>query len=263
MLSTHRAVAGFPHADWQYVDAWTLDDVSPLVTAGVWSHCVWAGGKRTEDHFAASMWCVLDFDEGVTKREAAALFCDYAFLLGPTRNDGVEKETKSGIRKAACDRFRVVLKFSTPIYRADLFRYNMKRTAQHFGSDTAATDAARVWQPCSVVETVQLEGKCIDVATDIPLEETEEYQAKKLADYTAELVRTKRMPKRVKEFMRGKIQLGERNNEAFYACAMLFQFGWKVDAVRKLLHGMPILEGMDNLETTIRSAARRVGAAYF
>jgi len=264
MLSIHRAREGFPSSGYELVDAWTLRDVGTHMTSSVWCAPAFAGGRRSELHFLGAMWCVLDFDEGATKREMADKFRDYAFVLGPSKSDGIAKTTKSGQTKPACDRFRLVLRFSRPIFDMDVFKYNMKLLVTDCGADLAAIDAARVWQPCLRVDELQPFGKFVDVVGEIPLEETTAFLQLQINDYTVQLKKRGMLPKRVKDFLKGNVALGARNVELYFAACILMQVkGWKVSDVRKMAHDMDNLADMDNIETTIRSAARRVGAAYF
>lgn len=263
MLSIHADRTGYASFGFSSIECYDPAALGEHMTRGIWCAPIFAGGRRGEIYFLAAEWCALDVDEGATKQEVLDVFRGHELVLGPTKSDGIPKTTKSGLVKPACDRFRICLRFAQPIYSFDVFKYNMKLLSQKIGGDLSAIDAARVWQPCKSIEVVE-RGAGVDVVTEIPVEESQAFQDAKIEEYIANLKKGRVLPKRVKNFMDGKISLGERNVELYFAACVLMQVkGWKVNDVRKMAHSMPVLKDMDNIETTIRSAARRVGAAYF
>ncbi len=264
MISIHTQMAsGYPVTGFVAQEAYGLPDLAEALTTKVYGAVVWAGNSRAERHFMCAYWCVLDFDEGVTKKEAHALFAPYRYMLGGTKSDGQAKTTLSGRTKEACDRFRVILPFECPIWDLDIYRYNMRRAIKRFGSDAQPYDGGRVWQPCRSIEYAAPHGLCLDVETAIPIEETTAYlkeQAQKNADA---MVKFGKWPRRVLEFLDGNIHPAMRNSELFYVACTLFNFGLTVERVRQMVDDIPQMADHDKTESTIKSAARRCGAAYF
>lgn len=254
----HSVVAGYPNAGFDAYARYDLGGVSDFVTSRVYSPCVWAGGKRGEVYFRAACFCVLDFDETLTKQEAVEQLRGLAFLLAPTKSDGVAKGTKP-----ARDRFRVVVPFASTIYNRDVFAWNMKLAIRKFNADPLPYDAGRIWQPSTRIETVQLRGDVLDISTDIPVEETQSYKQTKIKDYVQSRAAVHAYPKRVSRFLDGEYQEGEWNNELFFTAAFLFQAGWTVERLRKIVYEVYPSGSHEKTESTIRSAASRVGALSF
>lgn len=258
MFSVHPTVAaGYPNAGFDAYPFKTLSELAPHVTRSVYAACVWAGGKRGAVYYMAAQFCVLDFDESLTKAQAVERLNGLAFLLGPTKSDGVAKGNHP-----PRDRFRVLVPFERRIYQRDVFEWNMKRTIKRFEADTKPYDGGRIWQPCTSVEMIR-EGMALDVSTDIPVEETQSYIQDKIKSYVKERIATRTYPKRVSRFLDGETQEGEWNNELFFAACFLFEAGWTVEKVRQLIYTVYPAGGHEKTETTIRSAASRVGGLSF
>jgi len=138
MLSVHSVESGFPSSGFETVEC-DLTTSCNYIASNVWSPIVWAGSSRSEDNYACASFCVLDYDEERTIEEVKKQLrhMGYAYVLGPTKSHGI---AKSG--KPACDRFRVLIPFSSTIWDADTFRWNMKRAIGEFGSDPMAYDCA-------------------------------------------------------------------------------------------------------------------------
>jgi hypothetical protein len=266
VFSVHRTVrAGYPIADFDHHEIETFEQLSGAVTQTVYGAAIWAGGTRRESCFVVAHWCILDFDEGVTKLEAARKLEGFRFLLAPTKSDGKDKVSPSGRFKPAQDRFRVALRWKEPIWNTDVFRFNMRHRIAQFGSDALPYDGGRVWQPSPCVEIVSSAGEDLDVIHTIPVEETAEFQRQKQQQYTASLVAegSGRLPRHVLRLINGEVIPSLRNDALFKAACTLFQFGWTVEKVRRLVYSVPELADHDKIDSTLKSAAKRTGAAYF
>jgi hypothetical protein len=264
LLSFHaNLAAGYPNADFLRRRVFELDQLTDFVTQRVWSPIIWAGGSRGAVKYRCAFWCVLDYDETLSKAEAIERLGTLPFLLGPTKNDGVEKVSTTGARKPACDRFRVLIPFKHVIWDRDVFEYNMRLAVKQFGSDPLPYDAGRCWQPCKSVEHINNLRDGLDVVTTIPVEETQSYKSEQYKKYTTACGRGAAWPDQVKRFVGGKIQQSERNDMLYKTACFFFENGKTVEWVRELVYTIPEMNGHDKIESTIKSAAKKTGAMYF
>ena len=266
MLSFHRTdSSGYPNAGYLWRNVSSLDELSNFVTQKVWSPVIWAGGSRGAVKFRCARWCVLDYDDTLSKREAENLLEQFPFLLGPTKSDGIEKVSTTGARKPARDRFRVVIPFSQTIWDRDVFEYNMRLVTKRFNADLLPYDAGRVWQPCKSVECIwhNATSSGLDVTLTIPVEETQQYKQQQLREKLKARKAAGIMSPVVKRFILGRIRPAERNDMLFKAACYFFEKGETVDQFRKRVYAMPAMSDHDKIESTIKSAAKRTGASYF
>lgn len=263
MISVSTVSSGFPSSGFQMLDTlgvacpedkFGLDTISSVITLQVWSHCLYAGNYRLEKFFSGSFYCVLDFDENVTKQEALDKLAGYALILGPTKSDGI---AKSG--KPACDRFRVVLPWESPIDQLDVYKYNARLINQRFSSDEQTFDGARLWQPCKNIETKILSGKPMEVIWDIPASETQAHKNKAMSNAQGFLRESKTLSKSTMDFLSGRSVQGTLNKSLFTTVCELGSFGMDLDDIRILLNKVGDVSKWDKFESTLRSAAKRVG----
>jgi hypothetical protein len=236
------------------------DMLCEIITTRVWSHLLWAGGYREEFAFVGSYYAVFDIDEGMTKDEARHIFADYAYILGPTKSDGKTKWTPNHGNVKACDRFRVVVPWETPIWNAEVYRYNMKQVATTVGADTQAVDAARCWQPCKSILVDKRDGKSMHVFPVVPEEHTDKAVETKAEKARKHYASTKTLPVYVRQVLAGKVKRGDTNAKLFRACCFLFQNGFTYAEVTQLLERVPALAEHSHLQSTVKSAALKVGA---
>jgi hypothetical protein len=265
VFSVHQTIAaGYPVPGYDHQEVGTVEEVARCITGNVYGAAIWAGGSRREWGFCAARWCVLDFDEGVTKDEARQALDGLAYVLAPSKSDGIEKTTPAGKVKPAQDRFRVLIPFSAPIWNLDVFRYNMKLAIKRFGSDPLPYDGGRVWQPSPRVETIR-SGKSLDVVMTVPLEETQEHKQLQMQRYGESLAKAGAgaLPRRVWRFLDGEITPSQRNVELFKVACLLFSLGWTVEKVKNLVLSIPEMADHDKIDSTLKSAAKRTGAAFF
>jgi hypothetical protein len=224
-----------------------------LVTKYAWSNCLYAGQYRKEKFFSGSCFCVLDIDDGLTKKEAKERLGSLTYLLGPTKSDGIPKNGKP-----ACDRFRVIIPWEEPIYRLDIYKYNMRKVISEFSGDSQTSDGGRVWQPCAKVETIKSSGTHLPVIYDIPLEDTNEYKQKRMSEIFDYRKKSKTLSARAKDFLQGHHIKGEMNNHLFSVACELFNHGHSLEDLRNIFGSIGVTK-WHNYESTVRSAARHSG----
>lgn len=119
--------------------------VTEVITKNAISACLYNGGYRAAKNFICADLCILDFDKGLTVKEAVVLFSEYRCLIAASKS---HQKNKDGV---TCDRFRVVLWFDDVIDDASDFVFTMKTYIKNFGSDASACDAGRFYFPCTEV----------------------------------------------------------------------------------------------------------------
>lgn len=264
MFSLHKkVVSGYPNADFSGFECYDMARLADFLTRKVYSPIVWAGGSRADNKFRCAVWCALDFDDTLTKAEAREALRGYRYLLAPSRNDGKVKTTLNGKTKEARERFRVLLQFESVIWDKDIFSWNMKRFIRKFNADPLPHDAARVWQPSTRIEFAELHGQLLDVSTVIPVEETTEHIKQNIREFVADRRDSGSWPGFVTEFLKGNVHPNERNITLYKTACFLFECGWTVEKVRNRIDRIPAMADHDKIESTIKSAAKATGAAYF
>jgi hypothetical protein len=257
MISYHTDPTGYPVYKWRSAEVFSLQGASDFVTK-LWSGITWVGGCRAEENFSSSMWCALDFDEGVSKGYAIEALHGFAFILAPTKSDGLEK----GKGKPACDRFRILLKFADEIADLDVYRHNMRLMTERFRSDAQPIDGARCWQPSKCIEVAQFTGDALPVVYDIPVEETQQAKQEKIIEAIQERKARGLFPRHVKDFLKGRVERGTRNIELFRAACVLLHCGYDIREIRKIVGAIPEMRDHDKTEDTLKSACKRCQANY-
>lgn len=268
MLSIHPEREGYPVHGWESLPCYDPQDLAEKVRSSVWSHIIFAAGHRKEHFFHCAYYFVLDVDEGMTKAQAREKFKDYYAILTPTKSDGIEKRNKKGVvTKPACDRYRIIIPFDKPCFNIDVYRYTTKVLTEQFGGDMQAIDAARVWQPSTDAQWIRPDldelGQRLEWIYDVPEEETTEHKNKQIKSWLDDVVTNKKLPTRAANFMNGNIKPGKRNQELFYTACVLLAKGWSTEKLKDMVYSLPEMEGHEDVDTTIKSAARRVGAIGF
>ena len=106
------------------------------LTTACWSPILWRGGRRNEQNFHASHWCVLDFDGGYKLEACLRDFGDMIHIVATTKS-----HTDSH------HRFRLCIPWSEPISDLRTYRHNMERIILETNSDPACKDGGRFYWP--------------------------------------------------------------------------------------------------------------------
>lgn len=244
---------------WKHFTRSNFDTLSSHICKHVWAGILWQPGVRKAENFYACSYAVLDFDDGLTKQDAIEAFSDHPYLMGTTKSDGLEKPSKSGgVTRPACDRFRVVVPFSKPIWSRDVYEFNMLLLFQKYGGDKNGTTASMRWKPCREIFARKDDGIKIQVVEDIPVECTAAHKQKERKKYVDGHVKNKTMPSYVIDCLLGHVAPGHRNGEIFRSAAFLFDAGKSADEVITMLSNITFFDEADGM-TAVRSAASRRG----
>lgn len=118
--------------------------VAKIATTCRWSPIIWHEGRRKGENYQGSEFAVLDIDDGLTLTEALTFLHqnNLGHVVVTTKSHQIAKGQEPPI-----DRFRIIMLWSREIIKASEYSYNLKRLAQSWAADRAATDLARVFQP--------------------------------------------------------------------------------------------------------------------
>ena len=122
----------------------TQHELAWAITESCWSAAVYRNQHRLAANFLAADWAVLDFDDAEpTLAEITRAFCDTTHIIGTTQNHMRPKGDHP-----PCNRFRLLLRLNHSCDSAEDYKFTMRRLADKWGADIAATDAARYFKPC-------------------------------------------------------------------------------------------------------------------
>ena len=158
----------------------TLEKIAEYHCSTPWSPIKWTNNYRNKKNFESCDLLVLDVDDGLTIEAAKKLFSPYKIVISTTKSHQIEKTTGTGVTKAACDRFRILIPLSREITSREEYETFMRGiVAKYSFVDQSTWDAARFFYP-SVEVVWEQDGNTFDV--DSLLNELEAAKAKKLAE---------------------------------------------------------------------------------
>lgn len=226
----------------------TADRIGHSFTKHAWSGCVWDNGRRLEECFLYSDWCILDFDDGeMTLAEATKTFCDCIHAIGTTRS---HQKDKLGV---VCDRFRVAIPWAERITDLHTFRHNMIVLRKSFPLDKKCHDGARFYFPCIAVTSMSAEGYTQEVL-EAPPPKVYEPRPPGVVPLSAMLC-----------FQRA-VRPGERNQTFYKATKDLYRAGKSADEILHAIFSSPTYIGqidpllIREIESTVSSAIKSVNA---
>lgn len=214
-------------AAWAYHKGFKIaatDDVKRIakgICRYVWSPIIWKDGIRAQNNFLSAAWCVLDFDDGMTVKEAKEIFADKIHIIGTTKSHQVAKGDVP-----ACDRFRVFLKFVKPITDLRLYRCNMERLVHEYHSDKACKDGARYFFPCKEIVSCVDFGREVSVNVFVP-DSFEKFVPK----FSPAYAQAKIIPRWLEKELSVAQPVGIRNNWVFSKSIVLAECGYSKDEI--------------------------------
>ncbi len=117
---------------------------------------VFKDGHRKASNFIKAEAIGLDFDGGLSLKDAYDLFWDYKHIIATTKSHQKEKNG------TVDDRFRVILFLEEPITDKDVYKATVKDLIEKFPqADPACTDASRFWYKSLTVDQTNGGGKLI------------------------------------------------------------------------------------------------------
>lgn len=242
---------------WKGSKANSADEIAKLVSTCANSPCMWAYGIRKKRNFVKADWLGLDFDEGMSLKDAVIEFEPFLHVIGTTKSHQIDK---GGI---TCDRFRVFLKFATPCSNAKDYEHTVKTWVNETKADKACVDAARYFWPCKEIVSIKPYGDLIGVfkAPELPPKTRQNFANKRKA-YETHHKKNGTYPSWIDGKLEGGCGLGMRNKTTYMIAAELSKLGFGKDKIVDMIEQSSIPGcGSDDftkseIERTVLSAMR-------
>lgn len=239
MISYHLdpplSVASGYASGFKIADINDVDRLARGISSYVWSPCIWQDGRRRQENFLRADWCVLDFDSPeMSLDQACRIFCDTVHIVGTTRNHQKEKH---GV---TCDRFRVMIRFSTSITALADYRHTMATVLERYPADPAPKDGARFFYPCTRIVSSASEGFTEPVLVAPTRDELA--AAARHFNRQAQHRRYGTLPPWVKDFLvKGKLCKSQGRSNSVYAVARaMAELGRPLEEVLSRIAAAPI-----------------------
>jgi hypothetical protein len=145
LISISNQISGYP-SYYRSLEISSARDLAEAMCSRVWSPIIWKGGKRNTDNFLFADYIGLDFDKPhLTLSDVSDRLKSLRIkaLIGLTKSHQLPKNDEP-----ACDRFRVVIPWSSRITDFKTYRQNLERLARVLPGDPSVKDGARIFQPC-------------------------------------------------------------------------------------------------------------------
>lgn len=194
-----------------------------------WSPIVWRGGHNKKVNFVAAYYMVLDLDDGAISLEEAKgkLRPDnYAALIYTTSS---HQKIKNGA--PPCDRFRIVIPFSSPITDSAKYEYNMRLWIKRYSADRACGSAASAFKP-AMAGVELIDGDNIVDPVNVPPP-----TPRKKSSYVGS--------RQIPSWLHAKLHFGvpgERHRGLFSVCASLSAFGFTESETINIVSQSPLWE---------------------
>ena len=212
----------------------TMEELAGVITSSVWSPIIWEPSTRVGRNFYGSQFSVEDHDDpGYPLEQCLRDKCDMIHVIGTTRN---HQKEKNGV---TCDRFRVVVPFTNPIKDPALFRYNMERIVDRYGSDSSCVDLARFYYPCTQIVSVCGEGYTEDVVPSPLNPETPKVEV------SPPSLSRQDLPAWLFSCLRLGLDAGQRNSTMFTIGLTLRQCGYSLGEIADIVEKSEIKPAFD------------------
>jgi hypothetical protein len=124
-----------------------FQDLHKIVLHKAWSPILFKDNYRLRRNFDSADLLALDFDSGEWTLEDAKKWVienDFAAMIATTKSH--QKVKGNGF---ICDRFRIIIRSSAPVYDSESYEYTMKTLINSVPADKSCKDAARFFYPCA------------------------------------------------------------------------------------------------------------------
>lgn len=227
------------------------DMLERIVLKCVWSSIVWKDNVRKSDNFLLSKFLVLDFDSvgDETMEGINDSLKDFKRIIATTKS---HQKDKGGV---TCDRYRLIIPFTTPITSLDVYRYNYSLALKkYWWADPACKDGARFFFPSKEIVYLDREGEYTWDVVDLPCAST----ASVNHTFTRPEIKRK-IPSWYLAFINDGVldKNNSRNTTLYKMAADLFRLGFTESEIRQLALRAPIKWEGVSLESAIKSAKKR------
>jgi hypothetical protein len=228
-----------------------LESLILIIANRVWSDCLWKDGRRRQEGFLGSYFCVVDVDSGYPLAQAIKDVCDVQHIIGTTKSHGVKG-----------DRYRIIFPWGDKITDLDLYRYNLGCAIDHFDGDGQCIDAARYFWPCREIVSASLEGPTKEVK---PLPDNYKSTAEKQLLFAQQNVIQGRrgvLPFEYQHALRAGAPFQGRNQMLYRMAIALYHLGYRGTDLYSLVTTSNFLKNGDpmpdkEIRATLESAFKR------
>lgn len=227
------------------------------ITKYPWSPVTWANGIRQKAKFLRADFVSLDIDSGSPSIEECIRRVrqrDLFAVIGTTKSHQIEKGGH-----AACDRYRLVLKWEVPIHDIQVYEANTKSVIQEWNADPACNDGARFFFPCKEIVFTQ-DGRSIrwNKISDRHILHDKRWQDRK-SNLNKLCRATRSLPRFISDLLRNGHPLGARHKKTYHAAATLTELGYSELNARQLILDSPLAAiGTDDVTRAVRNAYKKI-----
>lgn len=209
-------------------EVYSFEQLKRLVFSNrLWSPIIWNDGHNKRTNFLGAYYLCLDLDDGCIGLDAIRIELAERGWGGLLYTTMSHQKEKNGL--PPCDRFRVVVRFSEPIFDLAVYEYNTKKWINHFSADRACGSGAAVFRPAmDGVEIIPGEGTILPVSLP-PV------APRKKSPYLGS--------RQIPSWLEAKLHLsspGNRHRQLYSISATLSSFGFSEDETINIVRQSPL-----------------------
>jgi hypothetical protein len=215
--------------------ATTLDldfhGIMELIATHGYSGSTFRDGHRSLQNFEQTNLVILDIDEELTLVKAEKRLNGYKYILALTRNHQKIKTTKTGKKKPACDRFRIILFLDGIITKKEDYKNTCHQLLTMFPElDTQCSEASRFFYASTEIYSYSDEGRLVTIAEyNAPKQSHTEQNSTGLLG---------NLSRNTKDFLANGAEEGTWNGRLFSASLDLNEQNYPMDIARTLLEAV-------------------------
>lgn len=254
-VSLHPTKADFSqpqqyYKDWKWEKVKNLARVAEIATTAVWSDSIWYQGRRKEDNWRVSYFCVLDVDSGYSLSQAIKELCDTNHVIGTTKSHGIKG-----------DRFRIILPWSKSVRNLDIYRYSLEKLIQNYDADPSGVDGARFFWPCKEIVSIVEDAEYLTDTIELP----EHYQPALAKQIQAAVTyknygELKVLPPWIRHVLTTGVPEGQRNTYVYSIAKNMTYFGMTEEEIKAMIIGskVPLPTAPEReIDLAIKSGAKK------
>jgi hypothetical protein len=222
-----------------------MDFLPDIILNCAWSPIIWKDGIAKTENFISADFLVLDFDDvgDQNMTELDHSLQDHKRIVATTKSHRLLKND------LICDRYRLLIPFTTKITDYRTYRYNYRQALEkYYWADKSCVDGARFFFPSKSIITYDRESEYTwDV---LPAPPDKVYERRPVDGI---------IPAWCLSFINdGKLQGNSRSVTLFSVAMELFRQGFAEQDVRSIINRSPIKWTGVSFEAIIKSARKKV-----
>lgn len=222
------------------------------ILTSAWSPITWKGDRALTVNFEAAYYFVLDFDSigDETMEGINDSLKDFKRIIATTRSHGI---LKNGL---ICDRYRLIIPFTTPIDDYAVYRYNYELALKkYWWADSSCKCGARFFFPSKEIVFFDREAEYTWDVVDLPCASTVSVDRA----FTRPEING-RIPSWCRAFINDGVldKNHSRNTTLFKVACEMSRQGFTESKIRQVVLRAPIKWDGVSVEAAIRSAIKTV-----